>query len=403
MPAVRKSATSTVQRTGAFTGLNNVSDPIDLGLSAQVQADNVYVTRNRSLRRVPGWTRRADLGGASAYATRDFRRLYAIRGGCVYRVNDDWSSTPLGNIPSDGQFYFTEVNGDVYFTDGVAYGCIERGRFKTWGVPVPPGFDVTVTGGGNLRAGTYQFVATFVADDGRESGNSQVTSVDVDDGARIDFTAPTLAGYTTSVYAATPADPTFYLVTDDAGSVTFTDIAQAYGDELPFWNLNAPRGVHPAYFEGRIYTAEYFPERDLSVVWRSLPLQYHHFDPGAEGIAIPGQVLQLCATRQSAPSERNPDALMIGTDREIYAFNESLVKVADYGVTAGRSFTEHRGQVYMWTTRGAARAMPFENLMEKRLSVAPGTFSSGVVIEQDGTRRYVVSIHKGGEAFNPRR
>jgi len=46
--------------------------------------------------------------------------------------------------------------------------------------------------------------------------------------------------------------------------------------------------------------------------------------------------------------------------------------------------------------------MPFTNLTQGHLSVAPGVQAGASVIERDGQRRFVVSLHRGGTAFNAR-
>jgi hypothetical protein len=96
------------------------------------------------------------------------------------------------------------------------------------------------------------------------------------------------------------------------------------------------------------------------------------------------------------------DALIICTDREIHSWDEDqLVKLASYGSVPGHHMAPVHGKVYFWTKRGLCRALPFENLTESTVSVPPGLSAGASVIEKDGTRRYVVALHKGGDAYNP--
>ena len=57
--------------------------------------------------------------------------------------------------------------------------------------------------------------------------------------------------------------------------------------------------------------------------------------------------------------------------------------------------------MYFWTQRGFCRAMPFENFTQTTVSVPPGLTAAAAVLEEDGTRRYVVALTKGGTAYNP--
>ena len=400
---------ATQPRVSAFTGLNNVADPLDVGLGGQVQADNVIVTKDQHLRRMQGYVLSVDgTAIAGAYATKDFTRLYVIDSGSLLQVYDDLSTLALRTGLSAGDYHFDEVNGVVFYTNGTDYGTITPGGAGPWGIAAPDAAELSVGNAGTLRAGTYQFVCTLVDPNGLESSNSDVAYVDVGDGARITVTIPQVDGFTTNVYVATPADPVFCLMLEAAGTTATFDDQYDLGTELPFWNLNPPRGILPTYFAGKMHTAEYDPISDTTTIWNSLPLQYHHFDPGAEGVIIPGEVRQMLAMRDSDffASERLTQrgigaAMIVGTDREIYSYDEEqLVLLAPYGVLPGHHAVEYRGKVYMWTLRGMVRALPFENLTEKTVSVAPGVSAAGTVIEQAGAHRYVVALHKGGEAFN---
>jgi hypothetical protein len=46
--------------------------------------------------------------------------------------------------------------------------------------------------------------------------------------------------------------------------------------------------------------------------------------------------------------------------------------------------------------------MPFANLTEKQLSVAPGVRAGAAVLHLDGAKRFVATVVQGGENFNAR-
>ncbi len=400
-------------RTSSFAGLNNVDDPLTIGLEHQVQADNVDITGAGKMVRATG--HRLALTASSctgAYGTKDLRHLYMVDAGTLYEVfPPSMTKVALRSGLSSGDMFFEEVNGVVFFTNGTDYGLINGQGAQPWGIPNPDTPTLTIGNGGSMLAGVYQVVCTLVDSLGLESSNSgvAVATLTADDG-RIQITnIPQVTGYTTNVYVTERDDAVFYLLQEDAGvSLTYFD-HQNLGRELPFWNQAPPRGSQPAFFAGRLYLAEYFPEADATAVWRSLPLHYHHYDAGGEGIMVPGQVVQMGSSIEThfTGNERLTqrgvaDALIICTDREIHSWDEDqLVKLASYGSVPGHHMAPVHGKVYFWTKRGLCRALPFENLTESTVSVPPGLSAGASVIEKDGTRRYVVALHKGGDAYNP--
>jgi len=83
MPAIR-----------SFRGLNNVTDPIRLGVSWFVRADNVDVTESGGVKRRAGYALAQTGAPTSIYATRDETRLYVIDGGELRQVLDDMTVHP---------------------------------------------------------------------------------------------------------------------------------------------------------------------------------------------------------------------------------------------------------------------------------------------------------------------
>lgn len=405
-------ATNKKDPVTSFSGLNNVTDALDLGIGSQVRVDNVNITSKGKIIRAHGYTRATtNTAVTGAFATHDTLRCYIVDNGSLLQVLPDMSTVTLATgLSTKLPMYFEELNGIVYLTNGVDFGIINgAGVYGPWGVPVPAPPTASINTGGSLRAALYQIVCTFADQRGLESGNSNVVAVQVNsDNSRIDITnIPALAGYTTNVYVTLPDSPVFQLMVEGAASGAVYDITNL-SRELPFWNQNTPRGIFPTYFAGRMYTMEPYPAADMTAVWRSLPLHYHHFDPGGEGISIPGSGLMMKSTRETHFSGNEKltqrgvaDSIIIGTDREIYSYDEDqLVLLASYGVVPGFHAVEFKGKVYFWSLRGLCRALPFENLTESTVSVPPGLSAGAAVVEKDGTRRYVVALTKGGIAYN---
>ena len=399
-------------RVTTFKGLDNVHDPLIVGLDGQVQVDNVDVTNAGKLVRADGYKRAStNTAITGAYATKDMTRLYVVDNGDLKHVLSDMSTVTLKSGLSSAPTHFDEVNGIVFYANGTDTGMLDGAGWKPWGIPNPAAPTATIQNAGQLRAGVYQIVCTFVDVRGLESGNSDVVVAEVrSDDSRIYVTnIPQLAGYTTNLYVMRADETVFYLVQAECGTDVVYDVGFQQGRELPFWNVNLPRGTMPTYFAGRMYTCEYFPASDTTALWRSLPLHFHHFDPGGEGYSIPGQILLMHSTRETHFSGNEKitqkgvaDTIVIGTDREIYSWDEDqLVLLASYGVVPGYSAIEYKGKIYLWSLRGMCRALPFENMTESTVSVPPGLSAGATVIEKDGTRRYVVALTKGGVAYNP--
>lgn len=146
------------------------------------------------------------------------------------------------------------------------------------------------------------------------------------------------------------------------------------------------------FWKGRMYASQLFASHNQSVVWFSEAMGFHLWNLDSNFFMVPGRVLAL------APHK---DALIVGTESKIYAYTgDRLELLADYGVVSGKSWDADGDRLLMWTTRGLCSALPFANLTEKQVSVAPGVRVAGCVIHSGGQKRFVASIQQGKEAFN---
>lgn len=389
-------ATRAHPQTKVFRGLNNVADPLRLGLEWLTQADNVDVTPRNALVRARGFVQStSNYAITGAFATEDQQQLYVVDAGELRKMNADLTYTVLDTGLAAAKMNFVEVNGQVFYTNGTDFGVIAGGVAYPWGIPTPAMPNV-VRGDGVLPEGVYQVCVTLTNEQGMESGSSDVAVIAVAADSQIAISSiPQTAGFETNVYVTATDGTVFFELARDVGAATSYNCGQdQLGMELPFWGLDAPRGSLPAYFAGQMYVAEPMAYADQTTIWASWPLHYHHFDFAADAIAVPGTVRMLRATES---------ALIIGTERGLHAWDgDKLTDLAPYGVVPGWHASELDGKLYFWSERGLCRALPFENLTENTLSVAPGTSAGAMVLERDGMRRYVVSLHTGGTAFNRR-
>lgn len=379
-----------------FRGLNNVTDPLSLGLEWLVQADNVDVTNRGKLVSRTGYTRTLAASISSAYATLDEARLYAVIGTNLSVMAGSASALTLASV-SAAPMSWTEINGQVFFNNGVDSGVIAPDntvRHWAWTLPTSP--DLAAVSG-SLAAGQYQVVCTFTLPDGRETGTSDPVVIDLAEGQALQVSAiPQVSGYTTNVYIAPANSSVFGLAWESAtAAMVWNGSPDDLGRESSTNNLSPlPDGCSVIQaWKGRIFAAQYFPEMDQSVIWESQPLGFHLFNLRQDGMMVPGKVLML------APHD---DGLVIGTDRAVNVWTgEAFGLLAPYGVVPGRHWDiDDDKTILFWTTRGVCRALPFSNLTQNTVSVAPGINAGGCIVRQGGQKRYLAAIQQGGSAFN---
>lgn len=299
----------------AFIGLQNVSDPLRLGMAWLAQADNVDITDTGAIKKRTGYTKTLPGAITAAYSTLDFSRCFVVDGGTLKALTGPTTAVPLLAGLSPAPMHFTEVNAQVFFSNGIDSGIIRPdNETLPW----------------------------------RESALHDIEFLD------------------------------------------------AAGGRIPSLLDPLPLGVGVIqHWRGRIYAAQYFAEADQSAVWFSQPLGYHLFDLDDDFILLPGRVTML------APHD---DALLIGSDKKIHAYDgEKLTELAPYGVVPGRHWAADTDgkRVLFWSQRGLCAALPFANLTERQVSVAPGVFAGGALVQSNGRKRYLVSLQQGGSAFNP--
>lgn len=376
-----------------FRGLNNVSDPLRLGLGWLAQADNVNVTDTGAIKKRNGYSLSQSGTFTGAYATIDFQRLYVVDAGTLRTYEGAVLATGLSSAP----MYWTEINDQVFYNNGVDRGIIRADNTVIpweWAVPGTPTL-ASVTG--SLAAGTYQACFVFTLPDGRLTGSGEVALIELAAGSALQITSiPQIAGTTTNVFIAPANSTVFQHAGSPRGSaMVWNANPDALGVDITTMFLNPlPDGTDVIQaWRGRIYAAQYFPNENQSVVWCSTPLGFHLFDLDADFFMVPGRVTML------APTE---DALIVGTNERVHAYDEkSFVTLAPYGVIAGHNWAvDDDRTIVFWTQRGACRALPFSNLTEKQVSVAPGTSAGGTIVRSGGQKRYVVALQQGGLAFN---
>lgn len=383
----------------AWNGLNNVSDPLRLKLGWLSVADNIDISDTGAIERRDGYTQAVGSPMTGGYATLDSERLYVVGAGLLSAVHQDMSMTTLAALTDDATMHWAEVNQQVFFNNGTDRGVIlADGTVKEWAWPEPASPALAIASG-TLPPGQYGVCCTFLLADGRETGASPATFIDLPEDSSLSVTGiPQQPGMETLLYIA-PANSTVFQLVGPVGSAYTwngspdalgTDLATAFMDPLP----------HGAtviqHWKGQMFAAQYLPGQAQSVVWASEPMGYHLFNLNSGFFMVPGKVLMLAPVAE---------ALIVGTDAAIYAYTgEELRQLAPYGVVPGKPWApdDETGGVLIWTRRGVARALPFENLTERYVSVAPGVQAGAAVVRSDGQKKFVTTLIAGGTAFNQR-
>jgi len=392
----------------SFKGLNNVSDPLRLGLGWLSQADNLDVTDTGSLVKRRGFSKVGTGSYTGLFTSYDFSRMYYVQGGALKNGSGVVLATGITSAPMN----WTEVNEQIYFNNGINSGVIDTDdSIMPWAWPAPsaptvrmeaptPKPEYVSTQYDRHVSGYYQVRCTYVLPDGRETGSSDAGEA-TGSGILYISNIPQLPGYKTNVYVA-PSDSAVYqlLATTTATAITFNDAPSTLGRELMNMFLDPlPQGCDIVqYWKGVMYAAQYLPTTDQTVIWFSEPLGYHLFNLNSNFFMVPGHVYML-ATNDAT-------ALLIGTDSRVFAYDgQKIEQIAPYGVLPGVSWVEDEDEeptkTYFWTTRGLCSALPFTNLTERQVSMPPGVSAGGTIVRSGGKKRYVVALRQGGAAFNP--
>ena len=376
-----------------FKGLNNVSDSLRLGMNWLVTANNVHITDAGALEKREGYVLKQAGSFTGAYATFDFQRMYLIDSSTLRTFDGAVLKTGLSSAP----MHWAEINDQVFFNNGVDSGIIAPdGQVIDWRWDTPPSPTLaTVTG--SLPAGQYQACITYTLADGRETGASDPVQIELGEGGALQISGISqVAGMQTNLYLA-PANSDVYQFAESpfgAATVWNTSPDNLGMDLLTDDMAPLPEGCDVIQFwRGRCYAAQYFADLDQTVVWFSQPLGFHLFNLAADYLIVPGKVAMLAPTKT---------ALVVGTTAKIFTYTpERFEEVADYGVVPGQHWgKDDDDRILFWTTRGVCSALPFSNLTDKTVSVAPGVRAGGTVVRSGGQKRYLVALQQGGSAFN---
>ena len=413
--------TESTPKIAKFFGLHNVTDSLRVGAQWLSTANNVNITDTGAIEKREGYALATafEIEGyegdipvffipgtgafTSIYCTLDAQRGYFVAGNKLYAFTGVPSLAPvLSSDPAlatltapSAEMFWAEINDQVFYNNGTDSGIIlPDNTVLTWAIATPDEPTLSAITG-TLAAGTYQVRCTFVTADGRESGASDPVDIAMNGDQAFHITSiPHQSGSVTRVYIS-PANSEVYQLafttTGSAASWNFSNDALGQDLRNEFLQPLPSSTTAIQFFKGRAYVAQYLPSTGQTVVWFSQSLGFHLFNTSADFFIVPGQVHMLAPTSE---------ALIVGTDTQIFAYSVGLTEIAPYGVVPGQHWADDETRILFWSTRGVCGALPFSNLTERQVSVAPGVRAGGAIVRSGGQTRYVVSLQQGGEAFN---
>jgi hypothetical protein len=390
--------TAKLPRVDRFKGLNNVSDPMRLGLGWLATAENINITDTGAMEGRDGYSLAMAGSFTGAYSTLDYARMYLVDGGVLKAMAGPSTAHALRPGLASAPMHWAEVNDNVYFNNGTDSGIIwPDNTIQEWRWPQPSAPAVAAVTG-DLPVGLYRVCCTFLNQNGRETGAGDIAEIDISAGQALQISGiPQAAEHTTCVYIAPANSTVFQFAANPSNTaMVWNDSPDALGVDLranDFYPLPTGCGVIQ-HWRGRMYAAQYLPTENQTVIWFSQPLGYHLFKLESDFIMVPGRVRMLAPTQTG---------LVIGTDKRIHAYDgTSLVQLAEYGVPPGQHWcADDNEAVKFWTNRGVASALPFSNLTERAVSLAHGNQAGAAIVRSGGQKRFLVSLQQGGNAFNP--
>jgi hypothetical protein len=390
-----------------FSGVVNTRSRKDTGLSALVNATNVYVSDTKKVTRRDGYSIYRSGNVQSAYGCGD--NLYIVDNGSLYRSRSTTQNDLIASGFTGSRYEWDDTNGDAYFANGIEAGILRGDQLLPWRLTLPAVSSVAVVStrelpGTVLNVGktytnaTFRVCATYETSDGRESAPSEIVEIVSSPLTSLLRVSVPTAYARTNIYCTEADGTNFRLVATTTGTtVTFNPLVG--GRELTTLHKSSlPAGVtHVAIARAVCFVAQYLPEQDVSVVWMSEPLAFHLWDEADGFFVVKGEVGLLLS---------NNGGLLVGTTDAVYQYNldGELKELCDYGVVPGSAGdTDAEGMAYFWTVRGICKAMPFENLTENDVSMPAGLRVASKYVYVNGMQQFITVAQGGGDSFNARR
>lgn len=391
---------TTVGTIDTFLGIRNALRPERQPKNALAEAQNVLLLDDGSLESRFGYEKKLSLTNVTdAYEHKSLGYALVVANGSLVAVDSNLGTKTLVTGLTDTKFSWSQVEDRVAYVGSVDAGIILNGQ-KWLPLRLPTNLSPNVAiQSGSMIAGKYGVgqVLRHVAT-GIESGLSYPTYVEITSlsGLLIKPNVPT--GYEADIYVTPANDTSFQYLATTTSTVIYNCDPLQLKNTIEHYQVNAfelPKQVSAiAFHETCLWTAVWDQTSNTSIISSSEPYFYHIFKLDEEGFAVIGKVEQMMSTSEG---------LLIATTQGIWVRgnDDSLVRVADYGVVSGKPiYKDQEGKVTIWTKRGLAVFPPFKNVFYQKLSVAPGTSCATVIVDIKGSKYSFTMTNTGGTPYN---
>ncbi len=333
-------------------------------------------------------------GLINSFCTQDEKRLFIVQQGGLYLIDEGFNKELIYSGLGDEYIYWAEQADYIVLSNGLVID--PQNRVMTWIIEEPSQPLVTITAG-SLPKGTYRIVTTLYDETGREGGASIPVQINLneDEGLRIQPFAK--EGFLVRTYVTDTDGSVYYLSSIEQVEFSIVQFnaftsplddnqlkGQSIGDDEPVGTI--------AFFENKLWVSKY--TEGLTAIFNSFPFWWNLFDIHSQYVMVEGRVNAIKGVKEG---------LIIATDDRIYIYNESLVKLADYGVPQGIPYVvDDDDKLYLWTHQGLCGMMPFVNMTEGKVVVDSGQTCHVEIVNQDGFKKIVVLVNTDGITDNPR-
>ena len=398
---------------GTFKGLNNVLPAHNSTAGYLKELVNLDVDKAGNLSKRKGFLQKDAADYHSLWANEEGTRMYAVRDGVINSIDDQGVPTSLGLTVNSNKVDFRYLDGDTYFVSADYSGKIDSsGSITPWGLPIP-NLSVTLSAiSGTLPKGYYQVSLSYETADGRKSGSTLATNIELPANSSIvlssipvDTTDPDIVFV--NIFCSLENGDELYRVRQVAnGTTSFTISDVLYGDYQldTFGYYPAPQGHIVEWAHGRFYIAK------DNIVWFSQPFEYDYFSLRESYFYFPEKITAICPT---------PDGLWISADRLYYVSGKDptsarLTEKEPFKVVEGSAvkfsgayiFIDNTPLGYKWlctTDRGIIVLFNdgvVLNISEQNVAIPTAHDGASGFIQEDGINRYVSLLRKKDDSQN---
>ena len=389
-----------------ITGMNNVQDESDLSTPKVVLNANVGI--DGSAKKRPGQTLVVNLPGAhSLYFHEPSTTTLCMACGVLYELTGP-TLTPsvlLDTKQPDAPLHFVPVSGRLYISNQHWCGVfnIKTREMEPWGTPVPDA-PVLLPGTGNLPNGRYSVVITMPGPEGRISGNSRISFIEIqhDDDSDEDggIVLPTIPDNAT-VWISDPnsVSPVFYRAGETDHVTELPDnpepLYTLWGSPpLPMTCITWAFGMLWGFRGNKLYHSEpYQPE-----LFKLSECTFDFDSPGGMIAETPGGLFIGTKDATYFFAGRTPEE-MIQKEVAPGVVPGTLCYASEFGslgrkvpIWIGRKSGTMEGGVFAGTADGQVI-----NLLKERISITPDQAHGASIFRvKDGKTQMLFSFKYGG-------